>query len=480
MAKVVFLQDIAYEYFGIMYISAFLKKHGHSCDVVIEYADKDWLNEVVTKSPDFIAFSVLSGSYKWALEKAQLLKKTVNKPIVFGGIHVFHNPEATLQNPVVDIVCTGEGEYPMKELCDSIDKGFIDYTINGFLFKLPDGKYKINPPSKLIENLDSLPFADRSIYYKYKFISGFDTIPILGARGCPFSCAYCFNTSAKKLFGGLGTYVRERSPENILAEIENCIKHNPQKKYIHFVEDHFGNNRKLTLSILRGLSELQQGKLFWSGAIRIESLNNEEYVKELSKTNPEFIEIAIECGDEKYRNEVLKRTVKNYEILNATDLTKKYGVKLKTLNMIALPGESFGQALKTLDLNIRIRPKISSCFIYQPFPGTELQKYAIENKLIDETVINDIGLSFYDRYWKKNIEFNRIANLQRVFSMIVKFPVLKKPLVAIARNNWKKSVFLIFALYFTWYLAFSFRLSPSQISFLIKRWLRSKVSKKKN
>src|SRR5687768_9935980 len=171
MARVVFVQDIVYEYFGVMYMSAYMKQHGHDCDVVIEYADKKWLERIESLNPDIIAFSVLTGSYKWALEKAQVIKKKLGKPVIFGGVHVFLNPEKTIANSVIDAVCTGEGETAILNLCNSINAGSIDYNTEGFWFRMPDGNIKKNAPAKLIDDLDSLPFADRSIYYKYPAIS---------------------------------------------------------------------------------------------------------------------------------------------------------------------------------------------------------------------------------------------------------------------------------------------------------------------
>lgn len=476
MAKVVFVQDIVYEYFGVMYLSAFLKQNGHACDVVIEYAEKNWLEKIEALQPDLIAFSVLTGSYKWALERAELLKKKLNKPVVFGGVHVFLNPENTIKQPMVDIVCTGEGEIPLKELCDSIDRGSIDYSLKGFWFKTREGDIKKNPPAKLINDLDSIPFADRTIYWKYPTIKQRDMLPMLGSRGCPYTCTYCFIPSAKKIFEGQGDFIRERSAENILAEIDYCLALSSAKKNVHFVEDHFGNNRKQSLTVLQGISKLKGGKMSWMGAIRVERFNKEDYVAELSKTNHGLLGIAVECGDEKYRKEILKRDVKNDEIIDAANLARKYGIKFTTLNMLGLPGETFEQSLLTLDLNIKINPVYANCYVYQPYPGTELQKYSVEHHLLDESVIDNIGLSFYDRYWKNNIELNRIINLQRVFGLIVKFPSLKKPLVYLARNNWRLSVDLIFGIYYAWFLAYIYRLTPGQIFHLIVLWFGQKFS----
>lgn len=474
MAKVLFVQDIVYEYFGVMYISAYLKQHGHQCDVVIEYADSKWLEKIEKFQPDVICFSVLTGSYKWALSKAALLKAKFNKPILFGGVHVFLNPESTIANKVIDGICTGEGETAIVKFCNSIDTGQLDYNTEGFWFRLPDGTIKRNAPAKLIEDLDSLPFADRSIYYKYPAIAKRNILPLLGSRGCPYTCTYCFIPSAKKLFNGLGKFIRERSADNILAEVKQCIDEAPYKEFVHFVEDHFGNNRDVALTVLKGVSKLKNGKLGWGGAIRVERFNKEDYVRELSKTNHGLLGIAVECGDEKYRKEILKRDVKNQEIIDSAELAHKYGIKFDTLNMVGLPGETFEQALMTLDLNIIIKPEFANCYVYQPYPGTELAQYSLEHKLIDQSVVNMLGLSFYDRYWKSNRELNRIINVQRILGITVKFPFLKKMMVYLARNDWRFTVDLIFGTYYLWWLAYYYRLTPTQIIEILVVWIRSK------
>lgn len=480
MARVVFVQDIIYEYFGVMYLSAYIKERGHFCDVVIEYAEKDWLAKVESLQPDIVAFSVLTGSYKWAVERAKIVKAKLNVPIVFGGVHVFLNPLPTINEEPVDIVCTGEGEVALLNLCNAVDKGGIDYTINGFWFKDKNGVIIKTPAQRLVNDLDSLPFADRSIYWKYPSIAKRDTLPILGSRGCPYTCSYCFIPSAKTLFKDNGDFIRERSAENILAEIEACLKDSPVKQTVHFVEDHFGNNRKQSLEVLKGLSKFKDGQLTWMGAIRIERFNQEDYVRELSKTNHGMLGIAVECGDEKYRKEILKRDVKNQEIIDAAMLANKYGIRFTTLNMLGLPGETFEQALMTLDLNIKLKPVYASCFVYQPYPGTELQNYSVEHHLIDDSVIANIGLSFYDRYWKNNPSLNQIINLQRVFGLTVRIPILKRPLVYLARNNWRVLVDLIFGMYYTWFLVYIYSLTPRQIIHLILLWGKDKFSWRKN
>jgi anaerobic magnesium-protoporphyrin IX monomethyl ester cyclase len=478
MAKLIFIQDIAYEYMGVMHISSYLKQHGHDCDVIIESLEKQVIRKLEAARPDIIGFSTLSGSFKWALNLSADIKKAFpDIPIIFGGVHVYSNPASVIKFDSIDIICTGEGEIAMKELCDSIDRGRIDTAIEGLWFKHGGGIIK-NPMSKLIDDLDSLPFPDRAIYWKYPSIESRNMLPILGSRGCPYTCAYCFIPKAKEIFDGLGKFVRQRSSENIIRELEQCVKQSPKKSVVHFVEDHFGNNRTRTLEVLQKLSSLEP-KVKWAGAIRIERFVEEKYVAELSKTNHSILGLAVECGNEAYRNTVLSREVKNSDIIKSADLANKYGIRYVTMNMIGLPGETFEMAMETLDLNIRLKPEYANCYVYQPYAETKLKDYGVEHNYFTESVADELGFSFYDRYNKDDKELQKIINIQRIFGLVVAFPVLKDPLVWLTKKSWSKKILDgIFGLYYLYYLIKYFNISASQLIKYMQLWFQSQYIKK--
>ena len=97
MARVLFIQDIAYEYMGVMYLSAYLKQHGHDCDVTIESLGDNLDKKIQEQKPDLIGFSTLTGSFKWALKTATYLKKKYPQiKIIFGGVHVYSNPQKVI------------------------------------------------------------------------------------------------------------------------------------------------------------------------------------------------------------------------------------------------------------------------------------------------------------------------------------------------------------------------------------------------
>ena len=117
--KVVFLQDIMFEYFGPMYISAVLKKAGHEVDMVIP-KDKHYINEI--RGAGLVALSCMSSGHQWYLNRAREIKKQLGVTIIFGGPHPTFFPEI-INQPCVDYICIGEGEYAILDLANALEKG---------------------------------------------------------------------------------------------------------------------------------------------------------------------------------------------------------------------------------------------------------------------------------------------------------------------------------------------------------------------
>src|SRR3990167_4694888 len=105
MAKVVFCQRVVYSFFGIMTISALLKKNRHSTELNMEADPAKVITEVLAINPDMVMFSTVTatGDFEWAVDIARQLKE--QKPAlltVFGSTHPTLFPEETMAHPSVD------------------------------------------------------------------------------------------------------------------------------------------------------------------------------------------------------------------------------------------------------------------------------------------------------------------------------------------------------------------------------------------
>ena len=179
------LVAIGWENIALQALSALLKENGHEVHLVYDQAlfdDKNYLSipwlakvfdqrdlvlqQIIELEPDLVGFHVQTVQYHQMRDMAEKIKQHYNVPIIFGGIHPHSSPDKTLlkEDPAVDMICLSEGEYPLLELCDSIDQGKIDYSIKNIWFRLEDGSLVKNETRPLIENVDDFPVIDKELF----------------------------------------------------------------------------------------------------------------------------------------------------------------------------------------------------------------------------------------------------------------------------------------------------------------------------
>ena len=151
------------------------------------------------------------------LALASELKRVLPQVHITTGGHfpTFTARELLRDNPALDSVVCGEGEYTLLELVQQIDAPETWDTIQGLSFRR-DSRIHDNPPRPLIANLDSLPFPVRDTAPQVHLGIGYT--PIVGSRGCYRDCAFC---SIHAFYGASpGKIQRFRSVPNLVDEME--------------------------------------------------------------------------------------------------------------------------------------------------------------------------------------------------------------------------------------------------------------------
>ena len=416
MAKILFIQSLFVEQFGVMTLAAVARQKGHAVALAIG-SDDHILKKAEEFQPDVVGFSVLTGYQKryLALGKA-LKKKLAKKPVIlFGGPHATFFPEVVLEEGV-DIVCRGEGEGALADILSAIDKGADFAGINNIVL-MKDGK-PVNYSMRPLVDIDAVPFPDREIYDNYPIISNADMVTFMASRGCPFSCSFCFNKKMVNITKGLGSWVRFRSVDNLIEEISSVLQ-NRKVKYIDFHDDTFILKHDWLFKFLYAYAA--KFKIPFTCQIRADLLTL-DIAKALKKAGCCRVSFGLESGDEGLRNLLLKKSLSDKQIRNAADIMHQVGLPFFTTNMMGLPGESLEQAFKTLELNIEIGSKCAWTSVFQPFPGTELTNYSLEKGFLSKPISTDEPIDTHTTSLLCQPDIDKVERLQKFVYLAIKFP----------------------------------------------------------
>jgi len=372
--------------------------------------------------PDLVASSVIEITFRLGLELTRAAKE-MGFTTLMGGIHPTLCPEDVMSCPEVDIICVGEGEEAIVELCNALEAG-ADVTRIPNIWARKDGQV-IRNDVRPLTNLDDLPFQDWSIYDPKRFFKPmggkvYRMGPIEFNRGCPYDCHFCgaaaLNRLAKTTGAGRSWY-RQRSISNVLEEIE--FKMSSYKlDYWYFVAESF-----LTMSERR-FAEFEEGYKsvgvpFWIEC-RPESVK-EDRIARIEKLGCEGISIGVEHGDDAFRRSQLNRFVDNPTIVRAFDVIGNHpGIRASANVIIGFPEETREQVFATIHLcrQLKCRPVVN---IFSPYRGTYLHNLCVEKGYVDPDALagdyrGDISLRH------PNFTDDQLLGLQRTFLLYTYLP----------------------------------------------------------
>lgn len=413
-----------------------LKKAGHRPDII--QTDREDIDAYIRKfKPQIIAYSLITGTHIYFQELNRGLKKKFSFISLFGGAHATFFTDDLMKDEAVDIACLGEGEETLVELADSIELGKEYHAIKNLWVRL-GGQIHKNDVRQL-QKLDAIDFPERDIIYqKYGDCRSNPIKNIIATRGCPFNCPYCYNHQIKKIYADKGAYVRQRSIDNVFAELIE-IKGKYPVKLFYFQDDIFAFNKNW----LREFTRRYPAEIGVSFHCHLRvGLADREAVSSLAAAGCSSVSFAVEAGNDKIRNEILGRRMSKEQILNLAKMLREANIKFRTLNMVGLPGGSIITDLETLELNIKCQPDLGWAGIFQPYPKTELYQKAKDLNLCGEIELHKFNTFFGDSVLNLP-DKNKIANIQRLFSLIVSWPILfplTRFLVSLPFNNFYSKI----------------------------------------
>ncbi len=385
-----------YIQFGISYLSSLLKQHNHDTKLLIvsrSFGNKNY--DIVRKKieifkPDIIGFYSVATQYKFISNISKFIK--LNYPEIFliiGGPHATLNPDKVVKDSF-DAICIGEGEEPMLELANMLQKNEFPSNIKNLWIK-KDSILEKNQMAPFYEKLDLLPFPDRTIWEEYiDYVPNFvgNNISIILGRGCPYSCPYCCNHALRKITDG--NYVRFRSPQNIIEEIKLVHEKYPLENNVFLEIESFNINKEWAIKVCNEIEKYNKSlvtPLSFGSNIRITpNANFEPLFEACRRANISPLNIGLESGSERVRKDILKRNYSNDDVIKTINLAKKYGLSYKFQVMIGIPGETIEDLKETIKICRICQPKEVLLYIFYPYPGTDLYELCKKMKLLQEQI----------------------------------------------------------------------------------------------
>ncbi|MDR3176992.1 MAG: B12-binding domain-containing radical SAM protein [Desulfovibrio sp.] len=231
---------------------------------------------------------------------------------------------------------------------------------------------------EVVLDMDALPFPDRDFpgadMVRDAWIPGMDwpQLQIWGSKGCPFKCTFCL--WPQTVFQGR---TAPRSPENIVAEIRECVARHGYR-HIYFDDDTFnlGNER-----ISRLCDLLKELGIPWGGMMRIDT-SPLPLLEKMIACGCAGMKFGLESFDAKVLAGINKKLDPGKLFHTVSYLARKYPkLKLHLTTMRGLPGQS--DTVHAMDLGIlqalgfsnigrgdAFRTyQVSTCI---PYPGTAL------------------------------------------------------------------------------------------------------------
>ncbi len=385
----------SYPSLGLAYLAAIAEQEGHVAAVFDmglhpQKPIADEVRDIVAWQPDVIAFTSMTTSYRSVEESVVLLREALGAavPIIIGGPHATTLPELTLQNPHIDFLVYGEGEYVFRDWLRQIAAGDTNWSSNvGLWYKDAAGNVIKGGERELIPDLDALPFPARHLFdleaYPLYAPDGQHMITMLTSRGCPYNCSFCFK-------GIVGRTYRQRSPENIVAEIRQLIDRYGVRNF-YFIDDLFTINVKRLEAILDYFIG-QNLDVRWQCLARVDRVNPDLLAK-MYRAGCRQIHFGIESGNP----EILKKTAKHInldQVRQAIDWTEDAGIMSKGYFILGLPGDNDETMNQTIGFATSLRLSEAMFSIATPMPGTELWDELLRKN--PDTVYNaDFTKSYY-------------------------------------------------------------------------------------
>jgi len=379
---------------GVRYLHYTLLENGFRSNLLfLPYLDLNDSNKakkivdfISRMNPLYVGLSLTSLVFNNARDLSIFLKKHFPElTIIWGGVHPTIDPESCM--PYADYVMLGESEKSIIDFSSALTSGKDIKDVPNLCYQ-ENGQIKKNPLCSAIEDLDTLPWfdhisknsyvqrkngriyvIDRDVYHMEGRFQG-RVYEMLSSRGCAFSCTYCTNNFFNKLYPS-NKKVRRRSIENIIGELEQMVKNDPEIELVVFHDESF---LICSTEYIRKFCETYKEKINKPFLVRVTptSINKEKLIL-LKEAGVSWVSAGLQSGSDEVNKKVYNRHAFKKDFMQAANLLKELNIASKYDVILDNPFENESNTIETIETLIETpKPYIVEFFSLTFLPGTEL------------------------------------------------------------------------------------------------------------
>lgn len=384
----------------LMYLAAVAEKQGFEAKIADYSQSGDYEADLREFKPDYLVVNIATPTLEHDLDAVKKAKEICPNitTVAKGAAFLTLGEKIVSEHNELDFGILGEAENTLKDILDNKPKN----NILGIYYKEND-EVKFTGKRPFIEDLDSLPFPARhlvnnNIYRRPDNNKVQATIKV--SRGCPFHCFFCLATPVS------GAKVRRRSPENIVAEIRECVEKYNIKNFL-FWSDIFNIDKDWTMKLCQAI--IDSGlKITWSANTRADTADY-EMAKIMYKSGCRLVSIGVESGSQ-YMLEKMGKKITLNDVRRTVKVFKKAKIRIYNYFVIGLPWETEETVEETIKFAIELNSDFISFYTATPLPGSRFYDYALEHNLFDKET------SFENAYYYPAVNTHNLTR-ERVFEL---------------------------------------------------------------
>ena len=402
---------------GIRYMSSVLQEAGHESHIIIfkgveyispqevppleqqndggyygfcTYTTKQELGILLDllreQKPDLVGMSFSSVSFGLAQFITKHIQEELGIKVMWGGVDATINSNENIK--YCDFLCTGEGEFPVLNLVNQLDKGIEYPEVESIWVRKENGDICRTPTMTLEKNLDNYPFPDFELENKSVVIHNsvitsppyppkshlYSNFIIMATRGCPFTCTFC---AWPQIMYNDNKY-RKRNPVNVVDEVEAMKKEYGFRSF-YFDDDTFNIGKKRILALCEEISR-RDLKMPWAAMSRADT-SDRETLREMKRSGLQGIKFGVESGSQELVDNA-KKSLDLDRVVEACAITRELGIRTHLTFSFGLPGETWETVRKTINFAKQLDPDTLQFSLMTPFPGSTFYEEMKEKNML--------------------------------------------------------------------------------------------------